>query len=119
MFDFAVHSNLKKKTLWRKWLIFSLHLQPKKGDATEEERKVATQLKGDVMPIRQQAPTKAKARVITEDEKKFSAYISLRKARADARLVGIRAKRVKDAAENPDDLTKVAATKDTKKAPKK
>ena len=61
------------------------------------------------MPIRHQAPAKAKARVISEDEKKFSAYVTLRKARADARLVGIRAKRVKDAAENPDDVTKVSA----------
>ena len=69
------------------------------------------------MPVRHQAPAKAKARVITEDEKKFSAYITLRKARADARLVGIRSKRVKDAAENPDDVTKVAA-KESKKSKK-
>lgn len=67
------------------------------------------------MPIRHQAPVKAKARSITEDEAKFSAYVTLRKARADARLVGIRAKRVKDAAENPDDLTKVAKDKKVKK----
>lgn len=65
------------------------------------------------MPIRHQAPAKAKARPVTEEESKFSAYIALRKARADARLVGIRAKRVKDASENPDDVTKV--TKDKKK----
>ncbi|XP_034946295.1 60S ribosomal protein L13 [Chelonus insularis] len=86
----------------------------RKGDATEEERKVATQFKGDIMPIRQKASLKSKARVITEEEKKFSAYITLRKARADARLVGIRAKRVKDAAENPDDVTKVPAAKEKK-----
>nr|CAD7601832.1 unnamed protein product [Timema genevievae] len=36
------------------------------------------------------------------------------RARADARLVGIRAKRVKDAAENPEDVSK-AATKEGKK----
>nr|CAD7260237.1 unnamed protein product [Timema shepardi]CAD7569839.1 unnamed protein product [Timema californicum] len=35
-------------------------------------------------------------------------------ARADARLVGIRAKRVKDAAENPEDVSK-ATTKEGKK----
>lgn len=28
-------------------------------------------------------------------------------ARADAKLVGVRAKRIKDAAENPDDISKV------------
>lgn len=66
------------------------------------------------MPIKQKAFVKAKARVITEEEKKFSAYVALRKARADARLVGIRAKRVKDAAENPDDVTKAASTKEKK-----
>lgn len=77
--------------------------------------KVATQLKGAVMPIRHQAPAKAMARVVSEEEKKFSAYVTLREARADARLVGIRAKRVKDAAENPDDVTKVAKDKKPKK----
>lgn len=85
----------------------------KKGEATAEECKVATQLNGEVMPIKHQGITKAKARKITEEEQKFSAYVAIRKARADAKLVGIRAKRVKDAAENPDDLTKVA--KDKKK----
>lgn len=67
------------------------------------------------MPIRHQATAKAKARSITEEEKKFSAYVTLRKARADARLVGIRAKRVKDASENPDEVTKVAKDKKAKK----
>lgn len=67
------------------------------------------------MPVRHQAPAKAKARVVTEEEKKFSAYITLRKARADARLVGIRAKRIKDAAENPDDVTKAPKEKKAKK----
>lgn len=66
------------------------------------------------MPIRHQAPAKAKARPITEEEAKFSAYVTLRKARADARLVGIRAKRVKDASENPDEV-KVAKDKKAKK----
>lgn len=61
------------------------------------------------MPFGQKNAPKLKARVITEEEKKISAYVTLRKARSDARLVGIRAKRVKDAAENPDDVTKVPA----------
>lgn len=42
---------------------------------------------------------KEKARVITEEEKKFKAFASLRMARANARLFGIRAKRAKEAAE--------------------
>ena len=68
--------------------------------------KLATQVKGEIMPVRHQARVKAKARVISESEKKFSAYTTVRTARADARLVGIRAKRAKDAAENPDEVAK-------------
>lgn len=42
---------------------------------------------------------KEKARVITEEEKNFKAFATLRMARANARLFGIRAKRAKEAAE--------------------
>ncbi|CAI5645499.1 unnamed protein product [Oreochromis niloticus] len=70
---------------------------PKKGDSTEEI-KMATQLTGPVMPIRT-VHKKEKARVISEDEKNFKAFASLRMARANARLFGIRAKRAKEAAE--------------------
>jgi len=97
-----------------KLILFPVHNKKKlrAGEATEEERKVATQLVGEVIPITQVLSMKPKARVPTEEEKKFSAFTTLRKARADARLVGIRAKRQKDAAENPDDV------KETKKAKK-
>uniref|UniRef100_A0AAX7TAF3 Large ribosomal subunit protein eL13 n=1 Tax=Astatotilapia calliptera TaxID=8154 RepID=A0AAX7TAF3_ASTCA len=64
----------------------------------EEELKMATQLTGPVMPIRT-VHKKEKARVISEDEKNFKAFASLRMARANARLFGIRAKRAKEAAE--------------------
>jgi len=99
-----------------KLIVFPVHQKSKlrPGEATEEERKVATQLTGEVLPIKQ--PTlRTKARVPTEEEKNFNAYITLRKARADARLVGIRAKRAKDAAENPDDVTKAGKEKKSKK----
>ena len=66
---------------------------PKKGDSSAEELK----LTGPVMPIRN-VYKKEKARVITE-EKNFKAFASLRMARANARLFGIRAKRAKEAAE--------------------
>lgn len=42
---------------------------------------------------------KERARVISEDEKNFKAFASLRMARANARLFGIRAKRAKEAAD--------------------
>ena len=40
-----------------------------------------------------------KARKLTEDGKKINVFNSMRIARANARLVGIRAKRAKEAAE--------------------
>ncbi|KAF7993012.1 hypothetical protein HCN44_005793 [Aphidius gifuensis] len=112
----ALQTNAQRLKEYRsKLILFPINAKkPKKGDSTEEECKVASQLKGDVMPIRRSAPAKSKARPITEEEKKFSAYVALRQARADARLVGVRAKRVKDAAENPDDVTKAPAGKEKK-----
>ncbi|XP_057616621.1 60S ribosomal protein L13-like [Chionomys nivalis] len=71
---------------------------PKKEDSSlAEELKLATQLTGPVMPIRN-VYKKEKARIITE-EKNFKAFASLHMARANARLFGIREKRVKEAAE--------------------
>lgn len=114
----SLQTNAQRLKQYRsKLVLFPLNdKKPKKGDSTNWETKKVTQVTGEVMPFRHQPPAKAKAREITEEEKKFSAYITLRKARADARLVGIRAKRVKDAAENPDDVTKVP--KEVKKAKK-
>ena len=60
--------------------------------------KLATQLKGPVMPIRQ-VHKREKARAITAQEKKFSAFTTLRQARADKRLKGYREKKAKEAAE--------------------
>ncbi|KAL1131099.1 hypothetical protein AAG570_012336 [Ranatra chinensis] len=82
----------------------------KKGEATEEERSMATQIPVPVMPIKQPV-IKYKARVVTDEDKKFSAFTALRKARADERLVGVRAKRLREAAESADDGTKVAKKK--------
>ncbi|KAF6079277.1 ribosomal protein L13 [Phyllostomus discolor] len=73
-------------------------IHKKKGDSSEKDLKLATQLTGPVMPIRN-VYKKEKARVITEEEKNFKAFASLRMARANARLFGIRAKRAKEAAE--------------------
>eukprot|EP00914_Ancora_sagittata_P006186 GHVO01012606.1.p1 GENE.GHVO01012606.1~~GHVO01012606.1.p1 ORF type:complete len:208 (+),score=34.36 GHVO01012606.1:46-669(+) len=70
---------------------------PKKGDATEEEMKVATQLVGPVMPIKYSPPL-PKARAVTAADKKFSAYCTIRVARANARLAGRRLKKAQDAA---------------------
>ncbi|CAO2617894.1 60S ribosomal protein L13 [Lemmus lemmus] len=84
---------------------------PKKGDSSAEELKLATQLTGPVMPIRN-GYKKEKARVITEEEKNFKAFASLRMARANAQLFGIRPKRAKEAAEQDMDPSfhRLAAT---------
>ncbi|XP_032750538.1 60S ribosomal protein L13-like isoform X1 [Rattus rattus] len=58
---------------------------PKKGDSSAEELKLATQLTGPVMPIRN-VYKKEKARTITEEEKNFTAFASLRMAQTNAQL---------------------------------
>ncbi|PWA17254.1 hypothetical protein CCH79_00010396, partial [Gambusia affinis] len=57
-------------------------------------RKASAPKKGDSSVYK-----KEKAHIISEDEKNFKAFASLRMARANARLFGIRAKRAKEAAE--------------------
>ena len=49
----------------------------------------------DIIPIKV-AVHKEKARAITEEERKYSAFNALRQARAHARLAGKRAKRLKE-----------------------
>ncbi|CAH1392767.1 unnamed protein product [Nezara viridula] len=85
----------------------------KKGEASAEEQALATQVSSPVMPIKQTV-VKYKARTITPEDKSFSAYGALRKARADVRLVGIRAKRLKEAADNPETVEKAAKQKKVK-----
>lgn len=58
----------------------------------------AVQLQGAVMPI-QQSRQPIKARKITDEEKNTSVFRSMRIARANARLIGIREKRAKEKAE--------------------
>ncbi|KAF4519951.1 hypothetical protein B566_EDAN015043 [Ephemera danica] len=116
----SLQANVQRLKEYRsKLILFPIHAnkKPRKGEATEEERKVATQLKGkQVMPIRQQV-TRYPARVITGAEKKFSAFHALRKARVDAKMVGMRAKKAREAAENAEDITKGKDKKAAKKFP--
>merc|ERR1712176_1016634 len=59
--------------------------KPRKGDASEEDMKKASQLEGQVMPIQ------------GVDLKNFKAFNAIRQTRAVARLWGIRAKKAKEA----------------------
>lgn len=78
--------------------------KPGKHDATAEEQKMATQLKGVIMPLKRWKHYE-KNRVPTEEEKKYEAYIHLRQAKARARLWGKRAKKAKEAAESMEAQT--------------
>jgi large subunit ribosomal protein L13e len=84
-----------------KLIIFPKKLgKPKKGDSTEEELKLATQMKGKrVMPIIR-LQKRDKARPISEEERKYSAFVALRQARAHVRLAGARAKKAKEAGDD-------------------
>lgn len=73
----------------------------RKGEATPEERKLATQLTGQVMPIKNAEPV-IEFREITDKEKAFSAFKAIRQARTNAKLIGIRAKKAREAAENEE-----------------
>lgn len=50
----------------------------RKGESSLEECKLATQLKGEVMPIKKDQPV-VEFREVTKDEKKFKAFATLRK----------------------------------------
>lgn len=69
--------------------------QPKSGDSSPEEIKIATQLQGPVLPNKQR-PTREKARAITDEERKHFVFQTMRMARSNAKLHGIRAKRKKE-----------------------
>merc|ERR1711941_83383 len=79
--------------------------KPRKGEATEEDIKKASQLVGAVIPIKP-VVKRQRAMELTDDLKKFKAFNSVRQARAVARLWGIRAKKAKEA--EADDLSKPA-----------
>merc|ERR1711872_25543 len=72
--------------------------KPQKGDASEEERILATQLTGPLMPI-QRITTKEKARKITADEKAFSAHAVVRQARLEKKYHGMKLKKAREAEE--------------------
>jgi len=101
----SLQRNVQRLKEYRSRLIlFPLNAKkPHKGDSSAEELKLASQLNGVVLPLRQRVARKVeKARKVTDDENKYGAYKALRTARMDARMVGIIAKREKEAAEALD-----------------
>jgi large subunit ribosomal protein L13e len=78
--------------------------KPRKGDASEEDIKKATQLAGEIMPPKSRDTKRIRAMEVTDDLKNFKAFNAIRQSRAVARLWGIRAKKAKEA--EADDLSK-------------
>lgn len=60
---------------------------------------VATQLTGPILPIKQ-VHSDTTARKITDEERKASAFQTMRIYRANVKLIGVREKRAKEAAED-------------------
>lgn len=90
-----------------KLILFPIHenRKPRKGDASAEELKLATQFTGPLMPIVKTKPT-IEFRAIKDDEKTFSAFNALHSARVAARTFGKRAKALKEAAEAKENAPK-------------
>ena len=76
---------------------------PRKKSADMETAPELKQTTGTVMPLKKAAVV-VEMRPVREEEQKFEAYAMLRKARADARLVGIRKKKAEEKAKATDDV---------------
>lgn len=74
--------------------------KPHKGDSSAEEVKLATQLKGTILPITNRSNLKLeKARKPTAEEKALRVYKTLRKERADKKYKGQRERKARLAEE--------------------
>eukprot|EP00178_Gracilaria_changii_P017744 TRINITY_DN50601_c0_g1_i1.p1 TRINITY_DN50601_c0_g1~~TRINITY_DN50601_c0_g1_i1.p1 ORF type:complete len:207 (+),score=55.45 TRINITY_DN50601_c0_g1_i1:3-623(+) len=72
--------------------------KPKSTDASAEEISAATQFRGTLLPIVKSVATVEK-RAITADEKKKSAFQTIRVARSNQRLAGLRKKKAEEKAQ--------------------
>eukprot|EP00178_Gracilaria_changii_P024322 TRINITY_DN73228_c0_g1_i1.p1 TRINITY_DN73228_c0_g1~~TRINITY_DN73228_c0_g1_i1.p1 ORF type:complete len:209 (-),score=24.33 TRINITY_DN73228_c0_g1_i1:38-664(-) len=96
----AQQQNVQRlKEYMSKLILFPRHpKKPRAGDASPEEVKMATQLKGTVMPI-DRTPPAWEVREVTDEEKNFEAFKTLYSAWREAKFKGKREKAEKDAAE--------------------
>lgn len=79
--------------------------KPKAGEASKEDLTMASQLEGKLMPIVKKT-SEIQVRPITDEDKKKTAYRSLRIERSNKRLEGIRKKRAAEAAAQTDEKKK-------------
>lgn len=104
----SLQKNVQRLKEYRsKLILFPKKLtKPHKGDASAEEMDVAAQLVSkDIIPFGEVAEAEA-PRAITEDEAKFSAYQTLRKARAHKRLHDFRLVKAKKKADEEKNAPK-------------
>lgn len=81
-----------------KLIVFPINKKrPHKGDSSEQECRLAQQVAGDILPVKgRQAGDSEGPRKVTEAEAKFSAFHTVRQARANKKLAAGRAKRAKE-----------------------
>jgi len=72
--------------------------KPKKGEASKADKTKLSQHKGVVLPIKKHAPKVTWRRITKKELRGPSAYFTLRSARTDARLVGLRKKKAAEKA---------------------
>ena len=98
--DRSLKTNVQRIKEYRSKLVLfpKNNKKVKTGEATKEEQSKVSQVRGDVLPARE-GGAKLEVVRIADLDTKSSAYTLLRKARADARLVGIRERRAKEKAE--------------------
>merc|ERR1711890_63861 len=70
--------------------------KPKSTDASAAELESATQIRGTLLPIKS-TKSEVERRAITDEERKKSAFQTLRVARSNRRLAGLRKKKKEDA----------------------
>jgi len=116
----ALQQNVQRLKEYRsKLILFPLNRQkPRRGDSLATELKLAKQVRIEkAVPIKVSTKSE-KPRAITEKESKFKAYTVLRQARAKQRLQGLREKKAKDAAADPEKAAAREAKKKAKRAAK-
>merc|ERR1712137_1370720 len=69
--------------------------KPRKGDASEENLKKASQLTGKVMPVQGIEHKRLRAMEVTDDLKNFKAFNAIRQSRAVKRLWVFEPKRLR------------------------
>ena len=99
----SIQRNVARLKQYRsKLILFPLNSKkPRSEESSAEEISKAQQLTGTILPVIKNKRTK-KARLPTAEEKKFNAFHSTQRALANKRLVGIREKKAKEAAESLD-----------------